>query len=50
MFRGTVLTAGEAQTLDIGDPLSSPVRHASRLSELSEDRVLDLAAWAASNS
>jgi hypothetical protein len=50
MFRGVVLTAGEVQTLDAGDPISSPIRYARRLGELPEDRVLDLAAWAASNS
>jgi hypothetical protein len=49
-FRGTVLTAGEAQTLDAGDPTSSPIWFSRLLGELPSDCVLDLAAWAASNS
>jgi hypothetical protein len=50
MFRGIVLTAGEAQTLDAGDPSSSPIRYVRRLDALPEDRVADLGVWAASNS
>jgi hypothetical protein len=49
-FRGIVLTDGEAETLDTGDLTSSPIRCVMLLSELPEDRVLDLASWAVSNS
>jgi hypothetical protein len=50
MFRGTVLTAGEAQSLDADDPTPSSIRYSRMLGELPADCVLDLAAWAASNS
>lgn len=50
MFRGVVLTSAEAQTLDPDDLFSSPIRCAKLLDELPSDRVLDLAAWAASKS
>lgn len=49
-FNGIVLTDGEAETLDTGDLTSSPIRCVSLLSELPENRVLDLTDWAASNS
>jgi hypothetical protein len=49
-FRGVVLTAAEAQTLDADDLSSSPIRCARLLGELPGDRVLDLSSWAASTS
>jgi hypothetical protein len=50
MFRAAVLTVAEAQTLEVGDLSSSAIRCTTLLDESPEDRVLDLAAWAASNS
>jgi hypothetical protein len=46
-FLGAVMTAGEAAELDDGDSGASPARWAARLAELDEDRVVNLADWAA---
>jgi hypothetical protein len=46
-FVGAVMTADEAAELDEGDLSASPVRWAARLAELDEDRVVNLADWAA---
>jgi hypothetical protein len=46
-FLGAVMTAGEVEELDEGDPGSSPARWMARLTELNEDRVVNLAGWAA---
>jgi hypothetical protein len=50
MFSGFVLTAAEARTLDADDLASSSSQCLRLLGELPEERVVDLAAWAASAS
>jgi hypothetical protein len=50
MFSGIVLTAREAQALDTGDSLPSHMRCARLVSQLTGDRKLNLAPWAAANS
>ena len=47
-FRGTVLTATETETTAEDEPASALIRWAERLDELSEDRIVNLAGWAAS--
>lgn len=47
-FLGAVMTAGEVAELDEDDASASPARWTARLTGLNEDRVVDLAGWAAS--
>jgi hypothetical protein len=46
-FLGAVMTAGEVAELDEDDSGASPVRSMARLTEFNEDRVVNLADWAA---
>lgn len=49
-FSGTLLTAAEAEAIDAADPAASPGQYLSLLSELPGDRIVELAAWAATES